>query len=257
MRQKITNLLLQANLNKAEIAIYLHLLKHGQGLIPELVQKTQFNQMRVYRCIQSLQNKGLVELKALNNKQSQVIPLSLQNLIKKLAIRQRQLRRLELTLRQLLPVTNLNEDITDDIELKEGLDAFREEYLKIPFICKNEFLCLGSMVNYWHVAKLSYDCPEERYFIRKRLQNGIHARVLTEPCPESLDFIKFDSVDKRLTHLTENLPIQKNYLTITEQQISHFICDREHPQVIVIRQPDLVKLHHQQFQNQWKQTNKC
>ena len=50
----------------------------------------------------------------------------------------------------------------ESIEIREGLDAFREEYLKLPSCCEDEYLHIGSMEDCWRVGKMGYDSPEER-----------------------------------------------------------------------------------------------
>ena len=257
MRKKIVYLLKLAGLKEAEIKIYLLILKLKHATIPELVLKMKINPMMVYRMIDALFERKLIEVKYLNDKQKIVSALSFQALIKKINKTQKKLRRLELALKgmnALLPFLDWEKEEEKEeelIELKEGLDAFREEYLVMPDVCREEYLHVGSMQNYWDTAKMSYDDPFERAFIRKRMQKGIYARVMNLPSQEMEKISKNDSKEKRTTRLQYNLPIMKNYLAMAENQVSYFVCEKDNPQVIVIRQPELVEMYKSNFGRLW------
>lgn len=259
MRKKIIYFLKQAGLKEQEIKIYLSLLNFRNMTLQELVVKTKLNYMMVRRTIQSLFEHEIISIKPLNYKQDIFSAVSLQALVKKIGRKQKKLRRLELTLRNLdliLPFCNLDQEENGEeelIEIQEGLDAFRGEYLKLPDICKEEYLHIGSMVNYWKTAEISYEDPLERNFIHRRIRKGIYARVLDIFSKEAENFQKNDSKEKRTCILKESLPITKNYLALAETQASYFICDPQNPQVIIIRQPELLNLYRYNFSSMWSE----
>lgn len=256
MRKKIIQLLTTADLKPEEIKIYLLLLKLQNTTITELTVKSGLNFMMVYRTVKRLYERGLVEPEKLNNKQNIYKPLSLQSLIKKINLQQRKLNRLEQSLKGLdsiLPFMDMEDSGEDDtIEIKDGLDAFREEYLKLPGVCLDEYLCLGSMESYWRVAEMTAECPEERGFVNQRMANGIFARVINTRCKEIEEVQKRDSLEKRTLKIKEKLPIMTNYFAITPEQSTLFICDKENPRAIIMKQKDLLNLQKEQFKVLWE-----
>lgn len=256
MKRKLLSLLREADLREEEIRLYFLLLKMQQAGIPDLIAKSQLPSMTVYRTMQRLIDRGLVETLPINNKQKLYRPLSLAALARTLAAQERRLRRLELSLKNLdplLPFIDLESDdeIEDGIEVREGLDAFREEYLKFPDICKGEYVYLGNMLNYWDTAQMTYECAEERTFINKRLSRGIHCRIIDLYSDGMEKITKNDSREMRQSKLALDLPLKKNYLGISEKHASYFICEEENPRVLVIKQPELLDLYRSQFEHHW------
>lgn len=255
MIKKLTYLLANADLKPEEIKIYLLLLKSQKATITELVDKSKLNTMMVYRTIKKLHERGLIEPDSLNNKQKIYKPLSLQSLIKKLNVEQKKLYRLEQSLKGLdsfLPYIDMEDENSEElIEVKEGIDAFREEYLKMPELCSHEYMHIGSMENYWKVAEMSDDCPEERGFRRKRMNRGIYARVIDVRSKGIEEIQKRDSLEMRTMKMREDLPIMNNYLAMGENHSTLFICDAENPRAIVMKQKELLEMQKLQFKSLW------
>ncbi len=254
MRDRLHSLLRAADLSEEEIAIYLWLLKLKQSSIPELKCKSRLPHITVYRTIAKLEERSLVEREQINRKQSIFRPLTLGKLAEKIASRKRRLQALENELKHLdrfLPYVDLeNED--DPVELRSGLDAFREEYLKFPELLQHEYLHIGNMAKMWETSGFSYECAEERGFIHRRIARNVYARVLDVPTPEAQVVQRQDSKEKRTLVLKENLPIMDDFLLIGEKQVSHFLCDPENPRVVIMRSPAQVAVHHGFFEALWK-----
>ena len=199
MRRKIQSLLQLADLKEEEIQLYLLLLKLQQASAAELIEKSGFGRMMVYRTLQSLEDQEMVEKVALNQKTSVYKPLTLNALIRKIDVEQRKLRRLQLALQDLdgfLPMMDLSENQSEEeeiIQVREGIDAFREEYLDFPDYCDDEYLHVGHMENYWDAAGMTYDCPEEIAFRNKRYKKGVYCRIVNVHTPQSEEFVRRDS----------------------------------------------------------------
>lgn len=255
MKKHLQNLLRMADLREEEVQIYMLLLKVSEATIPKLVELSGLNTMMVYRTLKRLYERGLIKEDELNQKQKIYKPLSLSSLIKKIVKEERKLMKLRANLKNLdslLPFVDIESDREDDsIEIKEGIDAFREEYLKIPSLCKYEFLHVGSMHNYWETANMDLDCAEERNFIKTRMKNGVFARVLNVRTADVEEVQKRDSLEKRKLKIRENLPIKDNYFTISGGRSALFICEKENPRVILMKQPDLLALQNAQFSKLW------
>ena len=181
MRRKVQHLLRLAGLREEEATLYMHLLQLKRASMTQLIAESGLNVMTAYRTIKRLQERGLVQAFNVNQKQSVYVPLSLSALIQTLGAEERTIRRLQLALKDLdrfLPFMDVHEqqddttDCDEPIQIREGLDAFREEYLKIPDCCTEEFLHIGSMANYWRVAGMSDESPEELAFRSKRIAKG-------------------------------------------------------------------------------------
>jgi sugar-specific transcriptional regulator TrmB len=259
MRRRLEYLLRSAGLSTEEVKIYLLLLKHGHASVPALIALSGMNIMTAYRAVKKLLERELIDATKINRKQSYYSPLPLSSLVSHLEEDQRKMRKLQLALQGLdrfLPFLDTDENSTrnqdDPLEVREGLDAFREEYMKIPNLCTDEFLCMGSMQNYWKAAHMSDESPEELAFRHKRYQKNTFARVFNTHAPEAEAFARRDAKEKRTTRLVDEIPIVKDYLAFTDERVCHFICNEEHQRVIVIRHPELVSLHRKQFEQMWK-----
>jgi len=258
VQQRLRDLLRRVGLREEEIALYVHLLRLKHATATQLIAASGLNTMTVYRTIKRLRDRGLLQAQSINNKQSLFAPLPLSAIIQKLGTEQMVLRKLQLALKDLdplLPYLDVAQQLEEEaqpIELREGLDAFREEYMKLPDLCTDEYLCMGSMQNYWKVAAMSDESPEELAFRHKRYGHGISCRVFNTHSVESESFAKRDSKEMRTTRLVDVIPIRNDYVGYTATQIAHFICDEAHPRVIVIRHPELCTLYRQQFNDLWR-----
>lgn len=260
MRRKIRSLLQLADLKEEEIQLYLLLLKLQQASASELIENSGLGRMMVYRSLQSLEDQGLLQKLALNQKTSMYKPLSLNALIKKIDVEQRKLRRLQLALQDLdgfLPMMDLSQETNETkeaeelVEVREGLDAFREEYLSMPDYCEDEYLHVGHMENYWDAAQWDYDCPEEISFRNKRYKKGVYCRIVNVWTPQSEEFVRRDSREMRTSKLCDSIPITKNYLAVGAKKVCHFLCDEHNPRVVVIKHPELIEMHRGQFGSLW------
>jgi len=256
MKHRLQSLLRLAGLREEEATLYLHLLKLRRASMSELIAASGLNVMMAYRTMKRLQERGLVSAMKINRKTSVYAPLTLTALTKKLDQEQRKLRKLQLALRDLdplLPYLDMEaaKDDADPIEIREGIEAFREEYLKLPDCCTDEFLHIGSMQNYWRIAGMSDEAPEELAFRRKRIGKGTYCRIFNTHSPESETFAKRDSRELRTSRLVDDIPVRRDYLAYADNHVSHFICDAENPRVIVIRQPEAVALYRKQFEMMW------
>lgn len=261
MRHRIESVLRLAGLREEEVTMYLKLLSLKRATMPQLLAEIRLNVMTAYRTIKRLQERGLVKSMKVNEKQSVFLPLTLNALMQTLSAEERTLRRVQLALKDIdrfLPYIGSEEETRDREEgepvlMREGLDAFREEYLKIPDLCDEEFLHIGSMQNYWKVAEMSDEAPEELSFRHKRFKKNIYCRIFNTHSPESEIFAKRDSKELRTTRLVDAIPITQDYLAYSKNDVRHFLCDEKNPRVIIIRHPELVALYRDQFERMWKE----
>jgi sugar-specific transcriptional regulator TrmB len=260
MRRRLQDLLRLARLKEDEVVLYLSLLQLKRAGMPALIAKTGMNIMTAYRTIQRLKERGLVQGININKKQEVFAPLTLAALIQTLDREQRALGKLRESLKNLGPLlpyldleTQERSDTQDElIELREGIDAFREEYLKIPDHCRDEFLHLGSMQNYWDVAGMGDESPEELAFRAKRYRRGVYSRNINTNSDAIRAVQMRDSKELRTLRITDDIPVKHDYVAFADNYICHFICDKNDPRVVIIRHPELQAFHRKQFTDLWR-----
>ncbi|MEK7218014.1 MAG: helix-turn-helix domain-containing protein [Patescibacteria group bacterium] len=256
MRRRLHDLLRLAGLREEETALYALLLKKGRASVSELMAESGFNVMTAYRTVKRLRERGLVAAMKVNRKVSVYAPLTLGALVKKLDVEQRKMRKLQLALSgldSLLPYADLSgSDEAEPVEVREGLEAFREEYLKLPEHCDGEYLHIGSMDNYWEIAGMSDESPEEIAFRRKRYKHGVFARVINTYSPVMVEVAKRDSREMRTLRISDDIPVKRDYIGFAKKYLAHFVCDRNNPRVILIRHPELLALHKRHYADLWK-----
>lgn len=257
MFRRLSELLRTAGLSDDETRLYLLLLKSGATSAPQLQAETKMNVMTVYRTLKRLEDRGLLAVSPVNRKERMHKALSLNALVRKLESDERKIRRLQENLKKMkpllkyLPVESEKSSDADPVELRDGLDAFREEYLKLPHRCREEYLHLGSMQNYWNVAGFGDQSAEEMSFRTARYRKNIFARVINTLSQEMVAIQQRDSRELRMLKLSPHLPVERDYVGYADDYCCHFICDAADPKVIVIRQPELLDLYRRQFRSIW------
>jgi sugar-specific transcriptional regulator TrmB len=255
MLRKVKDILRLLEIPEQEIAVYGGLLELQKATIPELREHLGLPNITVYRSLKLLVDRGMVDREGVSKKQIVYRPLTPQKLIRAISNTQHKLRRIEL---ELLKANKLlsspaSHSVLPDVEMRLGLDAFREEYLKLPDTFHDEYLHLGSAEKFWETAKFNYDSPEERGFINRRLSNNLYTRALDTPSSVSERIQRNDSREKRTMKLVPKLPVMNDLLMISDAKVVHFVNDRESPRVIIIRNPELVQSHRAHFATLWNQ----
>lgn len=257
MKQYLFSILHKAGFREEEARLYVALLKFKQATLTELHVQTQLSHTTTYRTIHRLIERGLIEQIPINKKQSAYKALPLTALIASIRKEQSRIHKLELALKKmdhLLPYLELqdNNSTSSPIEVREGIDAFQEEYLKLPELGHDEFLAIGSSDSFWNASNAGIDSPLERSFVSRRLKNNVYSRSLMVASQDAEKIASNDAKEKRTTKMKEQLPVMNNMLMMSGGQVSHFVCDRDFPHVIVIRDPELVAMYKSYFENLWK-----
>jgi sugar-specific transcriptional regulator TrmB len=255
MKRQLIQILRKADLKEDEIKVYLGLLKLGTASVQQVQEATNLKGITTYRAIKNLLERELIKEIQINKKQSLYKPLSLQSLVEELEKQERKISKLKNSIKNMDPFLAFMdlEDKQEDISVKEGLEEFTKEYLKVPQEAKEEIYAFGSMCNCFEtLGGWDLDTPEERSFINQRMRKGIHARLLHEHQEGAEEFQKRDTIEKRSTKFGYNLPITQNAVLMTESDVRLFICDKDNPRVIVINQPDLKNMYRTVFEYNWQ-----
>lgn len=251
MSRKLSTLLAAAGLNEKEILLYKLLRKYEQLTIPELVYRSKLPNIAVYRTLQDLEERGLITSLPINKKQKVYAPNPLSSLCSYVASEQRRLRKLELALQDFDASIKILDDADEGVQVYEGKDAFREQFMQLPSLCTDEYLHIGSVDGLWEGTGYTYESPEIRSFVHNRMRKNIFAREFTLHSEEAEKIQQNDSREKRTTVLKQSLPVMDNMLVITDEQVSHFVCDPEDLRVIVMTDPSLVQMHRGHFEMMW------
>ncbi|TSC58315.1 MAG: Transcriptional regulator, TrmB [Candidatus Peregrinibacteria bacterium Greene0416_62] len=258
MKNHLFTLLQKAGFRDEEAQLYLALLKLKKATLTELHVQTKMSHTTTYRTIHRLIDRGLIEQIPLNKKQSVYRSLSLSPLISSIEKEKSRIRKLELSLKKfdhLLPYMDLDDTKPSSgscVEIHEGIDAFHEEYLKLPELGHDEFLAIGSSDSFWKASNASIDSSLERSFVSRRLKNNVYSRSMMVASNDAEKIARNDAKEMRTTKMKEQLPVMSNMLMMSGNQVSHFVCDVDFPHVIVIRDPELVAIHKNYFEDLWR-----
>lgn len=249
-----------ADLSEEEANLFVSLVKHGACTRSQIATLSDKSPIGTYRLLRTLADRGIVKVEKDTRGKFQYAA-DVDGLLNRVEKHERRLRRAILSLRELQPLLRHlpdDEAAEDDeaIEVREGLDAFREEYLRIPDQCRNEWLSIGTLENFWKVAGFGYESAEERAFIHKRLNRRVGARVINPRSPQMDSIRRNDDRELRQIHFLDTLPVQRDCLAFTDTHVAHFICDQEDPRVIVMRHPELQRIHRNHFAQLWTQGQK-
>lgn len=256
LRTRLLELLRLAGLSETEAKVYMALLALKRASARAIVAESGVHMMTAYRTLKKLREKGLLKVEKINGKESSYRAPTLHALIGSLEANQRNLQSIEHALRGLEPmlkfIGNSRNEAFEPVSIREGVEAFREEYLKLPNLCRSEYLHIGCMENYWRIAGMGDDSPEENAFRNARYRRGVFARVINTDSPVIREVAKRDSKEMRTLKIADELPIRRDYVGFADDHIAHFICDESLPRVVLIRHPELVALHHSHFRTLWE-----
>ncbi len=258
MRKYLFSLLQKAGFRDEEAQLYLALLKVKKATLMQLHVQTKMSHTTTYRMIHRLIDRGLIEQIPLNKKQSVYKSLPLSALMSSIEKEKSRMQKLQSSLKKfdyLLPYMDLDDtkpSSGSSVDVYEGIDAFHEEYLKLPELGHDEFLAIGSSDSFWQASNASIDSPLERSFVSRRLKNNVYSRSMMVASNDAEQIASNDAKEKRTTKMKEKLPVMTNMLMMSGNQVSHFVCDADFPHVIVMRDPELVAIHKNYFEALWK-----
>lgn len=196
LQSHIKKLLIKAGLNDSEASFYLFVLENKGCSISDVYKKSDISKSSAYRAFDSLKNLELLKSDSTSWK-TNLDPLSLSGLIKKLENTQRTQRRLILELKTI----NKAESLTGNsriagIETLNG-DEIWEKYLDLSEMKYGTNLSYGSWEDFNREKSL---LPIERKFIKNRLKNGNSAKsCLTRTGPNTKEITDHDLDQNRIT----------------------------------------------------------
>lgn len=218
----LKNLLLKAGLSDTEAEFYIFALEHKGCSISDIYKKSELSKSSAYRAFESLKNLELLTTDQ-NSWKTNLSPLSLSGLIKKLENKQKSQKRVINELKLLNNTTKIstNSRITG-IETIDGDEVF-QKYLDLADADFNSLLVFGSWEDFTKTKDL---LPIERQFIKNRMKGGRTARAcLTKTGPNTREVTDRDVDQHRVSKLKETEYIKPTWINAFEGNNLVYIWD--------------------------------
>jgi len=218
----LKNLLLKAGLSDTEADFYVFALENKGCSISDIYKKSELSKSSAYRAFESLKNLELLTTDSVNWK-TNLSPLSLSGLIKKLENKQKSQKRVidELKTLNSTRKISINSKITG-IETLNGDEVF-QKYLDLADADFNSLLVFGNWEDFNKKESL---LPIERLFIKKRMKGGRGARAcLTKTGPNTREVTDRDIDHHRITKLKEDKYIKPTWINAFEGNNLVYIWD--------------------------------
>lgn len=236
-------------LNENEIRIYLTLLKRGPSPSSILGKHTgiQRNSAK-YACLQ-LVKKGLLSFVEKNNtfiyspEPPEVLVQKLH--FEKKAIEEK-MNNMDRVVSELKKLVNPQSTLPT-VKFFEGKDAyiqFSEETLKCK---KKEILFLTDMDKFRSIVSEKYDT---KTFIPRRIEKGIHIRILTNKSKLTQKMQLLDKSQKRsIRFLPPKYPVAESMYVYDD--VTMLISNVDYPSCVMIRSSEITTMMRSMFENMW------
>lgn len=223
-----------------EVEIYLTCLKHGACSVYQLSEFTGIPKSTCYDLLRSLKNKGLI---------SSIVAQSTMYFEatdpEKIAwILEEKKRRLAGILPELI---KMRQSVTDRprVELyqgKQGIKTVLETVIKT----KQELLIIGNFEKF-----RTYLDYYSELFVRKRIAQKIHCRLIEEPTPQNLSFLKFDKSELRKTKFLKSLSALNSECFIYGNNVALLTLVDDEPFGVMIDNNHVATLFKTIFEELW------
>lgn len=243
---EIKPILEEYGLSEKEIKIYTTLLSIGSSKVNEIARKAELIRTTTYDLLKTLKEKGLVSFTNLNNKlyfqataPERIIGL-LEEKKKKIISILPELKKLH------LEISNM-----PAIKMYEGKEGIKSVYQDIL----NEKKSLSSISNTHFIFNvLPFFVPN---FIRSRIKNKIHLKLLNEKTEESLELMKKkDKKELRETRFIQELKEMAITEYIYGDKVAIMNTNPNDPVGILIKNKDFAKTQQLLFNLLWKRAEK-
>lgn len=250
LKARIIELLQKVGLTPAEAKFYLAVQKNSQLTLSQIQKETGLSRASVYRSFEKLHGLKLVT-SSQDNWRKNIQAVSLNFLASNLAKEQRKLRKIELELKKVnnLMTFSNNSYATEPVELLTEPNQIIEKCFQILQKPLNNFCCYGSAERLIDV--IGKDPEHEFVKIRSRKGKKVNC-VLTEIGEYTKEFIPHNERDLRNMKLKIN-PSMNNYVTyLYDNEATIWLNDKDlGKRAIVIKDPVLIKIQQQFFQQLW------
>jgi len=251
-KQRIIQLLLKIGLTESEAELYLAAHKYPKLTLANLRGKTNYSTASVYRAFDRLHGMGLLT-SSQDNWRKSIEAVSLKALGEKLAKEQRNLKKVELELKQLDSIFHLTlQNEEDPIEIHSDENKIIDTCFQVLRNQNERLQAIGSGERLIDI--LGKDL--ERQFVDMRKRKGIKCDVvLTEYGPYAQELMPTNERDLRNMKVKIDPNNQDFVSYVGEDKVTILQKDEKlGKRAVVIKDPALKKMHENLFATLWKDT---
>ena len=249
LKSHILALLERIGLTGQEARFYLAVYQNPRKTIAELQKIGGLSHTSAYRCFEHLKELNLLTSSP-NNWRKNVEAVSLRTIAEKLGKESLKLRKVQLELKKLENIFQLSDyEQADPVEIHTDQNLITEACYRLLNADWNHISCYGS-------ADMAYEIPGLKAmsdFVSMRARRGktIDA-VFTDLGNHTRDLLKKNQQELRNGKLHVD-PLSQNLMTyIYDKQVTIWQQDQElGKRAIIIRDPGLIKIYQNNFQNTW------
>ena len=241
------SLLEKIGLSKAEIKVYITLLKIGNSPTGLLAKQTNLRKSTIYDCLNRLSEKGLVSYVITNNtKQFQAVDP--ERLIEFVEEKRRNLTEYETELNLLIPELRELEGFEKPraeahvLQGKEGFKTMRRDVLKSG---AKELLMLGAISREDKVMPVFF-----HQWNKERIKAGIQMRVLHKKKVSDKRFKKTKQTEVKFLPANINNPVVIN---VYADRVVSILWNEEEPLCFLIKNKTIATAYKNYFDLLWKQ----
>lgn len=252
LQKHIIELLKRIGLTESEAMFYLAVQQNPNQTIQDIQKRCRISRASAYRAFEHLKELRLLSNSTHNwRKSMEAAPLK--NIAEKLAKEQRKLKKIELEIKRLDNLMNLNSsflDNEDPVQVLVNPNDITEKCFEILHQPWDSMLCYGSAERLIDV--IGNDA--EREFVKLRVKKGKKAyAILTELGGYTQEFIPHNHRDLRNMKLRVDKTNQDYATYVYGNEVTIWHRDKElGSRVIVIKEPTMIHTYQTTFDMLWK-----
>lgn len=241
--EQIRAILIHFGLTPHESAVYLAALQLGPATVLDLARRSGVKRTTVYSVINDLQQRGLM-IREMRGWKTRYVAEHPEKLVGILEARKEELQRV---LPDLAALYTLKGD-SNAITFYDGLEAVKSVYERlIRDIRPHEDYLVLTDLETWRAQ----DAAHFQDFIERRAKLPINIRILAQPSALARQHKKYErAYNETIAFLPENTTLTTNLVITPQRVVIHQIV----PPIfaMVIENPNIIKMHREQFEIMWK-----
>ncbi len=247
-KEYIKRSLIDFGLTEGEVRVYLAMMDSLGADVSFIKEKTKYSNAGVYKIINSLINRGFVELTQ-NTYPAKYFPVPLSKIAEKFANKGRKFGRVAQKFRNL---DRLQAIPDESAEVYEDT-PFTDYYLNMPYKMDDVFLCC---IGAFGAVKNFLGIDTEKEFINKRVKKGIHCDALIfDDDDESRKIAGTNKANKRDSKFITGYDYPEEFTYVFGDTTVTFYRDYDGKvKILKTDSPQLARAKLLQYQMLWKST---
>lgn len=215
---EVKTIITKAGLTGNETKCYLALLESGPLTIQELTRKTKIHRVSLYPTIEGLEKKGFISYDIKNKYRKRIIPSSPRKLLDNIQSQQRELKKSEIKIREILPELLGQFRYTDDkpmITMFEGVEGACKAF-------EDTLTAHEELRGFSNIPKLNAYIPDEWMddYRRRKSVAGLRGRFLVPQDSGPKEYVQTKYLDRGYKNVPEvrRCPFEE-FLSLVELDI--------------------------------------